>query len=140
MIGASVLGTRVLASGLPRITASFSDDGLLRAGDYSLAIYDAFRARYGRDERFVVGIRPREVFDVEFLARLKALHEDIEASVPYLTEVKSLLTARSTRCVVDEIVVDDLRELWPREPRSPYAPSSVADALPPRGRDWGWRE
>jgi hypothetical protein len=50
---------------------------------------------------------------VAALERLRALHRDLEAEVPHLFEVTSLLNARETRGEADELIVGELLEDWP---------------------------
>jgi predicted RND superfamily exporter protein len=64
----------------------------------------------------VIAIRPPEIFDLAFLEKLRALHQDLENEVPYLDEVTSLVNARSTRGEGDELIIEDLLEEWPRDP------------------------
>ena len=111
-IALSLLLTVLLGSGLFRLTADFSNDSFLRAGDQTLEVYDAFRARYGDSERMLVGIETPQVFDLEFLERLRAFHAEVEDRVPYAAEVLSLVNARSTRGEGDELIVDELMEDW----------------------------
>jgi predicted RND superfamily exporter protein len=108
----SLLATALLASGLPKLRGEFSDDSYLRSGDDALEIYDAFRERYGQDERIVVGVTAPDLFDLAFLERLRSLHSAIEQEVPFVEEVQSLVNARSTRGVGDELVVEELMEAW----------------------------
>ena len=110
----SFLFTATLVSGLPQIQADFSDDGFLRAGDDTLRVYDAFRARYGRNDRILVGIEAPEIFDLGFLERLRDFHNAVEREVPYLEQVTSLVNARDTRGETDELIVEELLERWPR--------------------------
>jgi predicted RND superfamily exporter protein len=111
-IAVCLLFTAWLLSGLPRLTADFSNDNYLLSGDPSRLVYDAFRARYGLDERLMIGIEPTSVFDLEFLERLRAFHTDVEESVPYVEEVLSLVNARLTRGEDDELIVEELMEDW----------------------------
>ena len=62
----------------------------------------------------IIAIQPPDVFDLEFLKKLKALHEDIEAKVPHVNEITSLVNARSTRGDGDQLIVEDLLEKWPQ--------------------------
>ena len=113
VIAITALVTAVLVAGLPKLRADFSDDSYLRAGDDALETYDAFRARYGTEERILVGIAAPEIFDLAFLEQLRALHAAIEREVPHIEEVQSLVNARDTRGDGDELVVDELLEQWP---------------------------
>ena len=49
VIGLCALATALLWTGLLELRAEFSPDSFLRSGDDTLEVYDAFRARYGRD-------------------------------------------------------------------------------------------
>lgn len=104
----------VLLTQLPHVTLDTSMEGFLHADDPALKTYNAFRDQFGRDELIIVGLRPDAVFDQAFLSTLKAIHKDLEASVPYLDEVTSLINARNTRGEADELIVEDLLEKWPR--------------------------
>jgi len=101
---------------LPKITMDTSTEGFLFDDDPALVEYNAFRDRYGRDERVVLAIGPVDVFTPEVLSKVRAIHERIEAEVPYLADVSSLLTARNTRGEGDRLVVEDLLEEWPDTP------------------------
>ncbi len=98
---------------LPNLRSDNTMESFLREGDASLARYDEFRDRFGRDDRIVLGVDPPEVFDLAFLERLRALHEDLEAELPYVQEVTSLWNARSTLGRGDELVVGELLADWP---------------------------
>jgi len=110
MLGwAALLGTQ-----LPHLEVDNSVEAFLRPGDPNLIHYNEFRDQFGRDDVTVIAIRPRAVFDLDFLATLRAMHEDLENEVPYLDEVTSLVNARSTRGEGNELIIEDLLEDWPR--------------------------
>jgi len=64
--------------------------------DPVLLQYNAFRAEFGRDERIAVAIKSDKIFTLEFLNTLKALHEEIEAKVPYVDDVCKKRTKPAT--------------------------------------------
>jgi predicted RND superfamily exporter protein len=108
--------------GLPRLTVDVSFEAFLHADDPVRVTYDAFREQFGRDERVIVSVergtegrREGDVFDIEFLARLRDLHESIESRVPYVDDVTSLVNARDTRGEGDTLVVEDFLDPWPRD-------------------------
>ena len=103
-----------LASQLPKITFDTSSEGFLHEQDPTLLRYNDFRRQFGRDEFIIIAVEPPQVFDLGFLARLKQLHEDLEAEVPHVYEITSLINARNTRGEGDRLVVDDLLEEWPQ--------------------------
>ncbi len=113
------LGTLALTgwfvSQLPDLKQDFSARGFLRAGDEVLEVYDAFQERYGSENPILVAINPPEVFDLEFLGRLRALHRDLESEVPYVEEVTSLVNARLTYGEDDQLIVEELMANWPED-------------------------
>ena len=114
VLALSLLASLALWSGLPRLEADFSPDSYLLPGDDSLVRYDAFRHRFGLDERIMVAVETDDVFTIDFLEQLRNLQRDIEAEVPYLDDVTSLVNARDTRGEDDALVVGELMEAWPR--------------------------
>ena len=118
MIGLSFVATAILASFLPSITADFASDSYLLPGDQTRQRFDDFRERFGRDERTVVALEPKNVFDLDFLATLRDLHHEIETEVPFVEDVLSLVNARNTRGEEDELIVEDLLEEWPETPEA----------------------
>ncbi len=130
MIGLSFVATAILASFLPSMTADFSNDSYLLPGDETRQRFDAFRDRFGLDERTVVALEPDEVFDLDFLSTLRDLHREIEAEIPFVEEVLSLVNARNTRGEEDELIVEDLLEDWPETPEALAALRSRVLASP----------
>jgi predicted RND superfamily exporter protein len=104
-----------LATQLPRLEIDNSVEAFLHEDDPYLIHYNEFRDHFGRDDVTVIVIRPPEIFDLDFLEKLRALHQDLENEVPYLDEVTSLVNARSTRGEGDELIIEDLLEEWPRD-------------------------
>ncbi|MFQ5512904.1 MAG: RND family transporter [Myxococcota bacterium] len=102
-------------SQLGQLRFETSIEKFLLEDDPTLLTYEAFRDQFERDDRIVIGIRPPRVFSLEFLAKLRALHRDLENEVPTLEEVTSLINARSTRGEGDDLIVEDLLEDWPRD-------------------------
>jgi predicted RND superfamily exporter protein len=96
------------------LRADNSVEAFLLGDDTERIRYDQFREQFDRDDRVIVIIRAPEIFDLAFLERLRDLHRDIEASVPYLDEVTSLVNARNTRGDGEQLIVEDLLERWPR--------------------------
>ena len=102
-----------IVSQLPKLTIDISTEGFIRKSDPARVDYDAFRDQFGRDELIVVAIRSKEVFEGNFLKKLKELHEDLFENVPYIEDITSLINARNTRGKKDELIVEDLMENWP---------------------------
>ena len=100
-------------SQLPRLTVETSTEGFLHSDDPILLAYNDFRNQFDRDDRALIAIKTKHVFDLAFLAKLKDFHEALESEVPQLNEVDSLINARNTRGEEDELIVEDLFEDWP---------------------------
>jgi len=103
-----------LISGLQHFRIDNSDEAFLPSDDPERVRYEAFKRQYDSDDLILVVVRPSEVFDFAFLERLRAFHDEIEAKVPYLDDLTSLLNARNTYGREDELVVEDLFETWPQ--------------------------
>ncbi len=112
LVGA-LLVVGALSSQLPRLTLETSTEEFLKANNPTRIAYDEFRNQFGRDDLIVLAIRTETVFDRDFLARLRTIHEDIENDVPNLEEVSSLVNARNTRGEGDRLIVGDLLEEMP---------------------------
>ncbi|MGD9189427.1 MAG: efflux RND transporter permease subunit [Desulfobacteraceae bacterium] len=112
----AVMATLIIAllSQIPKLTIDISTEGFLHKDDKTLVEYDAFRDQFGRDELILIAIQAPDIFDLNFLKNLKALHEDLETNVPYIEDVTSLINARNTRGKEDELIVEDLLENWPQ--------------------------
>ena len=103
------------ASQLPKLTMDTSTEGFLHPDDPAMTAYDDFRNQFGRDGVLVVAVTAQNIFDLDFLAKLKQLHEELRSSVPYLDDITSLINARNTRGEESTLIVEDLLEQWPED-------------------------
>ena len=101
-------------SHVPQIKMDTSTEGFMHPKDPVLIEYNKFRAQFGRDERIVLAIKSDNVFSLDFLKKLRSLHEEIEEKVPYLDDVTSLYNVRNTRGEGDKLITDDLLEPFPK--------------------------
>jgi predicted RND superfamily exporter protein len=113
LIAAMSLFALGFASQLPKLTTDTSSENYLKPGDPDRVVYDRFREQFGRDTKIAIGVDPPEVFDLGFLRRLSEFHEAIEADVPLLDDVTSLINIRNTRGEGDRLIVGDLLEDFP---------------------------
>ncbi len=102
-----------LLSQLPTIEIDTSTEAFLHKTDPALLTYNDFRDQFGRDEVVIVALKPKQVFDVNFLKTLAQLHTELEENVPYIDDITSLVNARNTRGEEDLLIVEDLLENWP---------------------------
>lgn len=100
-------------SHLPQMKMDTSTEGFMHDDDPVLLTYNDFRAEFGRDERIVLAIESENIFSLPFLKRLRDLHQELEAKVPYIDEVTSLYNVRNTRGRGDELLTDDLLYPFP---------------------------
>jgi len=100
-------------SQIPKLTTDTSSENYLKEGDPDRVTYDNFREQFGRDTKIAIGIDPPEVFDLNFLSRLREFHEALEAEVPLLDDITSLINIRNTRGEGDRLIVEDLLENFP---------------------------
>jgi len=109
----TLLFIAAIVSQIPKIKIDLSTEGFLHESDPALTEYNAFRDQFGRDELIIVAIHAPEVFDRDFLGKLKLLHDELTEKVPYTEDINSLINARNTRGEKDQLVVEDLLEEWP---------------------------
>ncbi len=100
-------------SNLPKITIDTSTEGFLHHEDPALVRYEAFKDQFGQDEKIMVVVQSKDIFDATFLDKLQKLHYELENSVPHLNDITSLLNARNTRGEGDQLIVEDLFENFP---------------------------
>jgi len=112
-IGIMLVLIAAAACWIPGMDFDASTEGMLHPEAPELLAYNSFREQFGREELIVLGIKPPEIFDTEFLKRLGALKKDIEERVPLLEEVTCLINARSTRGEGDQLIVEELLENMP---------------------------
>ncbi len=108
--------TGALATQVPNLEIDTSTEGFLREDDPIRVAYQEFRRQYGRDDMILLAIETPRVFDLGFLEKLRALHQEIESGVPKLQEVTSLVNVRETRGEGDELLVRELLADWPQTP------------------------
>jgi len=97
-----------LASNLPKITFDTSTEGFLYEDDPQIVNYNAFREQFGRDEKIIIAIKTKDIFDPAFLKKLFDLHAEIEENVPHIKSVDSLQNARKTIGEESALIVEDL--------------------------------
>jgi predicted RND superfamily exporter protein len=70
-----VMLASALAVQLPQLQIETSVENFLRKGHPARVAYEDFRDRFGRDEYVVLALEPPKIFDLGFLADLRALHK-----------------------------------------------------------------
>lgn len=91
-----------------------SNESFLHESDPILIEYNDFRNQFGRDEVALITMKSKNgVFTLQFLEKLKALHEELADNVPHLDDITSLMNARYQVGKDDELLVEDFMETFP---------------------------
>lgn len=98
---------------VPNLGVDTSSEAMLRENDPIRIAYNKFRDQFGRAEMMVIAVEPPEIFDPDFLEKLRDLHHALEDEIPYVREVTSLVNIRNTRGEGDSLIVEELLEDWP---------------------------
>lgn len=109
-----MIGTVMLGAQARHLTIDTSNEGLLQPDDEILTTYNSFRDQFGRDDLLVMAIKSDNVFTISYLTKLKELHEQLEAELPHVNDVTSMVNARDTRGQGDTLLVDDLLRHFPK--------------------------
>ena len=104
----------LVISNIPKITIDTSTEGFLHDSDPALVRYEAFKEQFGQDEKIMVVIESKNIFDLEVLKKLQTLHSELENNIPHLNDITSLVNARNTRGEGDQLIVEDLLEKFPQ--------------------------
>ncbi len=105
----------VLFLPLGRITVDTSTEGFFEQEDDSLQAYNAFKEQFGNDASVLLMLEPADPFSLETLRTLRDLHQALEAELPYLDEVQSLVNVTLTRGEGDQLVVKELMDPFPED-------------------------
>ena len=108
-----ILLSLLIISNIPKITIDTSTEGFLHESDPALIRYEKFKEQFGQDEKIMVVVQAKDVFDLEFLKKFKTLHSELEENIPHLNDITSLINARNTRGKGDQLIVEDLFENFP---------------------------
>ena len=115
-----------IISNLPKITIDTSTEGFLHANDPALIRYEKFKEQFGQDEKILVVVQAKNIFDLETLKKLQTLHTKLENGVPHLNDITSLINARNTRGESDRLIVEDLFENFPQNSEELEALKKIA--------------
>ena len=102
------LVSAILAAQLPKLTIDTRDESFFHPDDPTLVAYDQFRYQFGQDDIFFIAMKPENGFTPSFFKTMSQLHRELEANVPYLDEVDSLINGRIVRADNDTLIVEDL--------------------------------
>ena len=123
VLAVTLVATAALAVSASRLTVNTSTEYMFREGDEQLVRYDDFKERFGSDEFVFVLLDSEQIFTPTELERVVALQEAIEAEVPYVTEVTSIVDVDHIESTFDGIEVRPLigRDAIPEDPAAAAA-------------------
>ena len=126
IIVAVLLLSTIVISNLPKITIDTSTEGFLHDNDPALVRYEAFKEQFGQDEKIMVVVQAKDVFNLEVLKKLQKLHTKLADNIPHLNDITSLINARNTRGEGDSLIVEDLFENFPSNTQELNAIKKIA--------------
>lgn len=103
-----LLLTFALAGQLSKLRIDTRDESFFHEDDPALIAYNQFRDTFGQDDQFIIAMKPEGGLTPGFIATLYKLHHELEASVPYIDDITSLINARIVSAEGDTLIVDDL--------------------------------
>ena len=109
----TLFGVVALGSQLPSLTIDTSTEGFLHKSDQMRIDYDAFRDQFGRDEKIILAVKTSNIFNVDFLTKLDALHKELERQLPHIQGVNSLINARNIYGSGGALVVEPMIKVLP---------------------------
>jgi len=105
--------TLILSSHISHLRFDTRDEGFFHDDDPTLIAYNEFRDTFGQDDVFIIGMRPETGLNPSFLSLLHDLHTKLEAGVPYLDDIQSLVNGRIVRAEGDTLFVEELMQTPP---------------------------
>ncbi|MFC1848744.1 RND family transporter [candidate division CSSED10-310 bacterium] len=115
-LGISLTMMLILAGQVPLLKIDNSTETFFHKDDPAILVYEQFKDMFGKDDFFIIVLRPRAVFDLEFLDILVQLHEKLAAEVPYMADITSLVNVRQTRGEEDRLIVEKLMQKQVKTP------------------------
>ena len=105
-----------LASQLPSIQFDTSTESFFEKDDPTLLEYDAFREQFGRDEIVLALIHPKDVFEITFLEKLKAFHQELRV----FQNARIFIEGKVSRDLLPDILDKGVYDALPRNNREAY--------------------
>ena len=84
----------LLSYNIPKLSIATSLESSFKGRNQAIRDYQEFRDMFGRDDKIVILINSEDIFSTRFLARLKEFHQDLENTLPMVSEVDSLINAK----------------------------------------------
>ncbi len=113
IIGIFVLVVAI-GSQLSSLKVDTTTEGFLHKTDPMRVEYDVFRDQFGRDEKLMIAVKTKNIFDLNFLEKLDSFHHALENELPNIKSVDSLINARNTYGIEGELIVEPLIDTPPK--------------------------
>ncbi len=105
----------ILTFQIPNMTIETSSESLLREDDQIRIDYNIFREEFGRSGMIFIAIESTDVFNFDFLLKLKSFHNDLEKEVPYIRKINSLINITSVRVDGSILITEERLRNWPEQ-------------------------
>jgi predicted RND superfamily exporter protein len=109
-----VLVVGALSYNIPKLSIATSLESSFKGHNKAIQEYQEFRDMFGRDDKIVILISSEDVFSPHFLARLKDFHDDLENTLPMVSEVDSLINAKYIEGREGELRVSNFMDHLPQ--------------------------
>ncbi|MFC1845366.1 RND family transporter, partial [Thermodesulfobacteriota bacterium] len=109
-----ILGVGLLSYNIPKLSIATSLESSFKGHNQTIQDYQKFRDLFGRDDKIVILINSEDIFSLHFLARLKEFHEDLESTLPMVSEVDSLINAKYIEGNEGSLQVNDFMDELPQ--------------------------
>jgi predicted RND superfamily exporter protein len=109
-----VLGIGLLSYNIPKLSIATSLESSFKGHNQAIQEYQEFRDLFGRDDKIFILISSEDIFSTHFLARLKEFHEDLENTLPMVSEVDSLVNAQYIEAREGELQVSNFMDELPQ--------------------------
>ncbi len=93
---------------VPQIIIDTSVEEMLQKDDPKRLEYNWFREQFGKSELVMVMVKTPDIFNQDVLLKFRKLHTELEAKIPYLRDITSLINIRNVHGTEDSIEIDDL--------------------------------
>ena len=103
-----------IGSQLPSLKVDTTTEGFLHKTDPMRVEYDIFRDQFGRDEKLMIAVKTKNIFELNFLEKLDSFHHALENELPNIKAVDSLINARNTYGIEGELIVEPLIDRLPQ--------------------------
>ncbi len=105
--------TGLLCLNLSKLNIATTLESSFKRHNKTIEDYQEFRDMFGRDDKIILLIKSEDIFSPHFLSRLKQFHQDLENTLPLLSEVRSIINARYIEGKNGELHVRQLIEKIP---------------------------